>query len=88
MATDDETRRIDAKGRVTIPQPIRESLDLDPGEEVTVELVDGRIVVRPRVSREAFIDHMEGCLNAATRADDAEPTDPLELKADWTEDLP
>lgn len=88
MGTPEETRRLDAKGRITIPQSIRESLDLDEGEEVTVELVDGRVVVQPRVSREEFIETMAGCINDNTRADDAEPVDPLTLKADWTEDLP
>lgn len=88
MGTQEETRRVDSKGRVTIPQSIRESLDLEPGEEVTVELVDGRVVVQPRVSRESFIETMAGCINDETRAEDAEPVDPLEMKADWTEDLP
>jgi len=88
MGAEDETRRLDSKGRVTIPQSIRESLDLDPGEEVTVELVDGRVVVQPRVSRDQFIETMAGCINAETRSDDAEPVDPLQMKADWTEDLP
>lgn len=88
MGAEEEARRLDSKGRVTIPQSIRESLNLEPGEEVTVELVDGRVVVQPRVSREEFIDTMAGCVNADTRADEAEPADPLELKADWTKDLP
>jgi len=88
MGAEEETRRLDSKGRVTIPQSIRESLDLDPGEEVTVELVDGRVVVQPRVSRHRFIETMAGCVNDETRSDDAEPLDPLKMKADWTEDLP
>lgn len=88
MGAEEETRRLDSKGRVTIPQSIRESLNLDPGEEVTVELDDGRVVVQPRVSRDQFIETMAGCVNTETRDRDAEPSDPLELKADWTEDLP
>lgn len=87
MATT-EDRRVDEKGRITIPQGIRESLHIDPGEEVEVALEDGRIVIRPRISRDEFADRLEGCINEQTRAEDAEPMDPLALKADWTSDLP
>ena len=74
MGTDGETRRIDDKGRVTLPQSIRESLALDAGEEVTVELANGQVVIRPQVSREAFVERMEGCVNTETRREDTEPT--------------
>lgn len=87
MEANDELRRIDGKGRVTIPRSIRTSLNLEPGEEVGVALEDGRIVIRPRVSREAFVEAMEGCIDADTRAEGAEPTEPRVLKADWTSDL-
>jgi AbrB family looped-hinge helix DNA binding protein len=83
-----EDRRVDEKGRVTIPQAIRESLHIEAGEEVAVEREDGRIVIRPRISREEFAAELEGCINEETRADDAEPMDPLETKDDWTSDLP
>ena len=83
-----ENRRVDEKGRVTIPQAIRESLHIYPGEEVAIELEDDRIVIRPRISREKLVEPVEGCINEETRADDAEPTDPRDLKADWTSDLP
>lgn len=83
-----EDRRVDEKGRVTIPLAIRESLQIDPGEEVAVELEDDRIVIRPRISRDELVEQLGGCINEVARADDAEPTDPLDLKDDWTEDLP
>jgi AbrB family looped-hinge helix DNA binding protein len=86
MGTSTE-RRVDEKGRVTLPQSIRESLGIEAGEAVTVELDDGRVVIRPRVSREAFVEEMAGCIDAESRADSAEPTDPRELKVDWTSDL-
>lgn len=84
MATDE--RRVDEKGRVTIPQSIRESLDIEPGEEVTVSLEDGRVVIRPRVSREEFVETMAGVVNERSRAADAEPRDPTTMKDDWTSD--
>jgi len=87
MGTSDE-RRVDEKGRVTIPQSIRESLHIGPGETVEIERADGHIVIRPRISRESFVETMAGCINDETRADDASPRDPLEMKSDWTSDLP
>jgi AbrB family looped-hinge helix DNA binding protein len=85
VATD--SRRIDEKGRVTIPQSIRESLGIEPGEEVTVSTEEGRVVIRPRVSREEFVETMAGVINEETRADGAKPRDPTTLKDDWTSDL-
>lgn len=86
MATDGEHRRIDDKGRVTLPQSIREAVGLDAGEEVTVELDDGAIVIRPEVDRGSFVETMVGCIDDETRI--REPFDPRELKTDWTDDLP
>lgn len=85
MSTD---RRVDEKGRVTIPQDIRERLGLDPGEEVTVVASGGEIVIRPKVSRAAAVEALRGCVNAATRASDADRPTPEDLKDDWTSDLP
>ena len=82
MSTDGE-RRIDEKGRITLPKSVRERMNLEPGE--TVE--DDRVVLRPRVSREVFIETMEGCLTEETRASNAQRMDPLDLKEDWTSDL-
>jgi AbrB family looped-hinge helix DNA binding protein len=83
-----EERRVDEKGRITIPRAIRESLQIDPGEEVAVELEGGHIVIRPRISRSELVETIDGCVNENTRAADAESIDPGELKADWTSDLP
>ncbi|QPV61740.1 AbrB/MazE/SpoVT family DNA-binding domain-containing protein [Halosimplex litoreum] len=83
-----EDRRVDEKGRVTIPKSIREALQIDPGEEVAVELADDRIVIRNRISREQLVERLEGCVSEETRADDADRIDPDDLKADWTSDLP
>lgn len=88
MRTDGEDRRIDEKGRLTIPRRIREQLDLEPGETVRVSAEEGSVVVRPRVSRSAFIETMRGCISAETKADDAPDVDPSDLKDDWVSDLP
>lgn len=80
-------RRVDEKGRVTIPRSIRESLGIEPGEEVTITVADDRVVIRPQVSRKEFAETMAGVVSDETRAADAEPTDPRSLTSDWTNDL-
>lgn len=88
MSIDSEKRQIDAKGRVTIPQSIREQLNLDAGEHVTIEIEDGTVVIHPQISREEFIATMTGCITAETRRETAEALTPRDLKADWLSDLP
>ena len=38
--------RLTEKGQVTIPKPLRDSLGLEPGQELEFEEQDGRLVVR------------------------------------------
>ena len=40
------TSRLTEKGQVTIPKPLRDSLGLEPGQELEFEEQDGRLVVR------------------------------------------
>lgn len=82
MAADE--RRVDEKGRVTIPRSIRDSLGIEAGSDVTTSVDGGTVVIRPQISREEFAETMAGVVSAETRAADAEPTDPRTLKADWT----
>ncbi|ELZ09324.1 transcription regulator [Halovivax asiaticus JCM 14624] len=88
MSVDGTERKIDEKGRVTLPQSVRERLDLDAGERVRITVEDGRVVVQPHVSRTAFIESMEGIVNEETKRDDAPTITPEDLKDDWTSDLP
>lgn len=39
-------KRIDAMGRIVIPAELRRELNVNLGDEVSLELVDGTIVVR------------------------------------------
>jgi len=89
MGADNE-RSLDEKGRITIPKPFREQLGIEPGDRVSVDVESGRVVVTPEgtASREEFVDAMEGCLSSETRTGDPPDVDPIDLKDEWTEDLP
>lgn len=80
-------RRIDSKGRITIPKAIREQLGIEPGESVEVAVDDGRIVIQHSRQREQSVRSLRGCLTTDRKRDETR-TDPLELKDDWTSDLP
>jgi AbrB family looped-hinge helix DNA binding protein len=81
-------RRIDPKGRVTLPKEIREQLGIEPGAAVEVTVDDGRIVIQQGQQREGSFRSLRGCLTAETKRDETPETDPLGLKHDWTTDLP
>jgi len=80
-------RRIDAEGRVTIPQELRDRLGLEPGTEVRIEVKNGEILVRPAVDRTTAAESLRGCIDDETRREDAVPIDPLSSKDEWTSDL-
>ena len=50
---------VDSKGRLVLPQSVREQLEITPGTEVTVREEDGRVVVDPAEDPDAVIEHME-----------------------------
>jgi AbrB family looped-hinge helix DNA binding protein len=39
---------LDKAGRIVLPKPIRERLRIAPGDELELECVDDRIMLRPR----------------------------------------
>jgi AbrB family looped-hinge helix DNA binding protein len=51
--------KVDAKGRIVLPQDLRERLGLDPGTEVEVHEKDGRAVVEPEESASDIIADLE-----------------------------
>ena len=63
-----ENRRVDEKGRVTLPQSIRESLGIEAGEEVTVEFDDGRVLTNQLADSDALVERSLG-LEGVTVAD-------------------
>lgn len=88
MSSNHEERRIDEKGRVTIPKTIRDRLNIESGEQVDIDIEDGTVVIRPQISREEFIETMEGCITADTRRKSVAKLTPEDVKSDWTSDLP
>ena len=53
------TPTVDSKGRVVLPETVRERLEITPGTEVTVHEEDGKIVVEPAEDPDAVIEHVE-----------------------------
>lgn len=44
--------KLSSKGQLVIPKEIRQALALQPGAEFNVELVAGRIILRPVIDKE------------------------------------
>jgi len=51
--------KVDSKGRIVLPQDVRERLGITPGTEVDVHEEDGKAVVEPEDAPEQIIDRME-----------------------------
>lgn len=73
--------KVDSKGRIVLPQRIRERLGLDPGSEVDVHEEDGRAVVEPEESAEKIIDDLERRIERAAAHRDRAPHDELDSEA-------
>ena len=50
---------VDSKGRIVLPETVRERLEITPGTEVMVHEEDGRVVVEPAEGPDAVIERME-----------------------------
>lgn len=51
--------KVDSKGRVVLPQEVRECLGITPGTEVDIHEEDGKAVVKPEDDPQQIIDRME-----------------------------
>jgi AbrB family looped-hinge helix DNA binding protein len=52
------TLNIDRAGRIVLPKPVRDELQLSPGDALEVEVSQDRIVLRPARSRgQMFKEH-------------------------------
>jgi AbrB family looped-hinge helix DNA binding protein len=50
---------VDSKGRIVLPQEVRERLGITPGTEVEIHEESGKAVVEPEDDPEAIIERME-----------------------------
>ncbi|MEZ3169708.1 AbrB/MazE/SpoVT family DNA-binding domain-containing protein [Halorubrum sp. RMP-47] len=51
--------KVDANGRVALPEGVRERLGLTPGTEVHIHEEDGRAIIEPELDPELIIERME-----------------------------
>lgn len=52
--------KISSKGQITLPKRVREVLGLELGEEVTFEIRDDEVLLKPR--RRVPLEALRGCL--------------------------
>lgn len=69
--------KVDSKGRIVLPQGLRERLGLDPGTEVDVREEEGRAVVEPEESPEDIIADLERRIESAASDRERTPKDEL-----------
>ncbi len=69
--------RIDERGRVTLPQELRDELALAPGDDVTVEKSADGVVVRRIRSKKELWRKLRGVINEKNAVGEM---DPMELK--------
>lgn len=50
---------VDSKGRIVLPQEVRERLGITPGTEVEIHEEDGKAVVEPEDDPERILERME-----------------------------
>lgn len=77
--------KLSAKGQLVIPKEIRQALDLKPGTEFEVELVEGRIVLQPLFDRaeiDKLIDEMRRLARNTHWLDDLEAEHRKEIERD------
>ncbi len=66
------TSKLTSKAQTTIPQPVRAALELQPGDELLYEIVDGRVMLakaqRPTTTEDPFRTFEEWRSEADTKA--------------------
>ena len=72
--------KVDSKGRIVLPQELRERLGITPGTEVDVREEDGKAVVEPEENPDEILERMEQLV--AEASSNREKTTPLFEGAD------
>ncbi|WP_255192542.1 AbrB/MazE/SpoVT family DNA-binding domain-containing protein [Natronobeatus ordinarius] len=71
---------VDSKGRVVLPQEVRERLGITPGTEVEIHEEGGKAIVEPEDDPEQIIERMENLV--AQAASDRGETIPIDEEVD------
>lgn len=73
--------RVDSKGRIVLPQAVRERLGITPGTEVVVHEEGGKAVVEPEDDTEGIIDDLEALIADAAATRESTPYDELDAES-------
>jgi len=63
--------KVDSKGRIVLPQEVRERLGVTPGTEVEVREEDGKAIVEPEDDPEQILERMDELIDDIS---DRDPT--------------
>lgn len=72
--------KVDSKGRIVLPQEVRERLGITPGSEVEIHEEGGKAVVEPENDPEQIIERMERLVEESSS--DSDETKPLDEGVD------
>ncbi|SDR11891.1 AbrB/MazE/SpoVT family DNA-binding domain-containing protein [Natronobacterium texcoconense] len=72
--------KVDSKGRIVLPQEVRERLGITPGTEVEIHEEGGKAVVEPEDDPERIIERMEQLV--VETDSEREKTTPLDREVD------
>jgi AbrB family looped-hinge helix DNA binding protein len=67
---------LEKQGRIFVPKKIREKLGLRTGEELSLEVREDEIIVKPFKNLKEFSSNLRGCVKNSK-------IDPLDIKKIW-----
>ena len=67
--------KVDSKGRIVLPQKVRERLDITPGTEVEIREEDGKAVVEPEKDPDEIIARMEDLIGEKREVKEGPPSE-------------
>lgn len=70
--------KVDSKGRIVLPQEIRERLGISPGTSVEVREEEGKAVVKPEDKPEEILNRMDQIIEEATENRSPAPYEELD----------
>lgn len=67
---------IEERGRIVIPQKLRQELNLRAGTKFIIEKRNNEIVLKPVIDKETFKRELKGCVKNSV-------IDPMDVKKIW-----